>query len=655
MSIALTLPRIERSLIRTVLTHFPRWAWMPFPAFLAISILLLAVKAHMVMESPHLLATLNVLFCTSTSMMMTYLCAVTYRDTGHRSVLFLGSGALAFGLTFLFAGFSVSKFHVTVGIHNTGVLLSGILFLLSSFGAVKQYERAPKIGGKARSLTTAYLAVSIMLCLVWWGIMAGVIPSFYDRHSGFSALRHSVLLSAIVVFIASAILLVVVHGRSGILFWVWQSMGMVLIALGLGSVLAAPVPGSPLSWLGRAGQYLGGIYMLIAVHSLTHSAGGLRIPLRQALNESEQKYRALFESMNEAFALCEMIYDDDSVPVDYRFLEVNSAFERYIGLFRDQILGKRVRSMLPQVSVEATKAFDQVVKTGKPTWMEVRSQDLSRWFVVHAFCPLPGRFAYLALDITERRQAEESLREREQQLRVLNENLETLVAQRTQQVRGLSKALTIAELGERRRLSTILHEDLQQTLFAVKTRFELFRGELAAGIPDQQEDLGALESLTSKALDRCQMLALEFDPPTLKNEGLEASLTWLAEHMHRRYGLEVVVDTVGPLYLAREDERLMAVQLVREVLTLSISKTSTSQAHVKVRIQEECLIITIGSLSIKTEPIAEDSPRHHRLATISERIHLFGGEIAVHENSDSGTQYLIKLPFDTTHKQLGVE
>ena len=52
------------------------------------------------------------------------------------------------------------------------------------------------------------------------------------------------------------------------------------------------------------------------------------------LQSSEQRYRGLFEAMSEGFALHEIIYDADGSPADYRFLEVNPAFERLTGLKR---------------------------------------------------------------------------------------------------------------------------------------------------------------------------------------------------------------------------------------------------------------------------------------------------------------------------------
>jgi len=67
----------------------------------------------------------------------------------------------------------------------------------------------------------------------------------------------------------------------------------------------------------------------------------------QALIESEEQYRSLFNSMLNGFALHEMVYDDGGKPIDYRFIEVNSAFEKITGLKGADIIGKTALEVLP--------------------------------------------------------------------------------------------------------------------------------------------------------------------------------------------------------------------------------------------------------------------------------------------------------------------
>src|ERR1017187_5841142 len=72
-----------------------------------------------------------------------------------------------------------------------------------------------------------------------------------------------------------------------------------------------------------------------------------RKQMDQVLRTSEKQYRTLFETMREGFALCEIIWDADGKPCDYRYLEVNPAFEKILGVTRSQAIGKTVREIFP--------------------------------------------------------------------------------------------------------------------------------------------------------------------------------------------------------------------------------------------------------------------------------------------------------------------
>ena len=129
-----------------------------------------------------------------------------------------------------------------------------------------------------------------------------------------------------------------------------------------------------------------------------------------ALQESEERYRGLFASMNEGFALHEVLYDESGEPCDYRFLDVNPAFERQTGLKREDVVGKTVLEVLPGTEPLWIKRYGEVALTGAPAHFESRSTELGRDYEVFAYRPAPGQFAVIFMDTTDRRQAEESLR-----------------------------------------------------------------------------------------------------------------------------------------------------------------------------------------------------------------------------------------------------
>ena len=79
------------------------------------------------------------------------------------------------------------------------------------------------------------------------------------------------------------------------------------------------------------------------------------------IEESEKKYKLLFNEMSSGFALHKMIYNDEGKPVDYRFLEINKAFEGLTGLKREKILNKTVLEVIPDLESFWIEKYGQLV------------------------------------------------------------------------------------------------------------------------------------------------------------------------------------------------------------------------------------------------------------------------------------------------------
>lgn len=140
----------------------------------------------------------------------------------------------------------------------------------------------------------------------------------------------------------------------------------------------------------------------------------------RALRESEERYRTLFESMDEGYCIIEVLFDpaDPSRAIDYRFIEVNPAFEAQAGM-RDAV-GRRMLEFVTSIEPHWLESYGRVALTGEPIRFANEYKGLNRWFDVYAF-RIGGdgsrRVAVLFNDITDRRRTEAALATSEQRLR----------------------------------------------------------------------------------------------------------------------------------------------------------------------------------------------------------------------------------------------
>lgn len=129
------------------------------------------------------------------------------------------------------------------------------------------------------------------------------------------------------------------------------------------------------------------------------------------LAESEAKFRLLFENMTTGFALHQMLYDEQGKPSDYRFIEVNPAFEKLTGLQASGVVGKTVRDVIPATEDYWLEIYGTVASTGVPVSFDHYSEGLQRYYKVWAFCPQPGYFATIFNDISDLVLLEDQLRQ----------------------------------------------------------------------------------------------------------------------------------------------------------------------------------------------------------------------------------------------------
>jgi PAS domain S-box-containing protein len=132
---------------------------------------------------------------------------------------------------------------------------------------------------------------------------------------------------------------------------------------------------------------------------------------RHKLSESENKYNLLINAIDQGYCIIQMIFDENEVPVDYRFIEINRAFEKQTGFIgaKDKLMSE----LAPQHEHYWLEIFGKIALTGQSIHFEIIAGSINRHYDVFAFRfgkPENLLVAFLFNDITERRQKEEEIK-----------------------------------------------------------------------------------------------------------------------------------------------------------------------------------------------------------------------------------------------------
>lgn len=123
----------------------------------------------------------------------------------------------------------------------------------------------------------------------------------------------------------------------------------------------------------------------------------------RAQKETENQYRLLFNKMNQGYALHEIICDENGLPSDYRFIEVNPEFEHLMGICREDCIGKTLKAIIPDIDPAWITRVGNVALSQVPQTFEENNLCSGKYFEVSAFSPVKGKFAIIMEDITARK------------------------------------------------------------------------------------------------------------------------------------------------------------------------------------------------------------------------------------------------------------
>jgi PAS domain S-box-containing protein len=363
-----------------------------------------------------------------------------------------------------------------------------------------------------------------------------------------------------------------------------------------------------------------------------------------ALRESEERYRLMADAVPHLAWRC----DPEGLTID-----CNDRWYAYTGQTPEQARGNGwMRALHPDDRGRVMQRVKDDVAGGEVYQTEYRllraSDGSYRWHLARA---LPVRdtsnrilgWFGSAADIEDQKQAQEALRQTNEQLEGKVGERTAVLHQRSQQLVQLAAELTHAEHKERRRIAQILHDDLQQRLAGILYKIQSARVDHGKKISIRKTLDEAIKSLRW-SIARTRNLTTSLCPPTLYEFGLRSGLEWLAREVKTQFGLSVRVSGLKSFTLPSDEIRSFAFDAVRELLMNVRKHAGVKSAEIRIRSAGQHRIAVEIRDKGKGCAMIGGNGSTFGLFSIRERASAFGVEFAITSAPRKGTCATLTLP-----------
>ncbi len=357
--------------------------------------------------------------------------------------------------------------------------------------------------------------------------------------------------------------------------------------------------------------------------------------LVQAKESLEERVKERTAELDEAnFKLTQALFNANPIPAsltrleDDVILDVDTQFLNYFTLSREEVIGRRAADfdlILNGLDQDHNKFITLVKQDGMvrdfeyellhPSGERRNILDSVQYLTVDHTNTLISTF----IDITERVRAE-------------------------RQVHSLASDLTAAEQEERKRISQILHDDLQQSIFAVKVQLSTFDGAYQRGdLQSIQLDLDQLEQMLDKSISITRNLSIDLSPAILQGDSLVDALVWLSSQMQEQYGLKTAVESNGISTRFDDTLRILLFHAVREALFNVVKHAGTLDATIYFKGTDGRILLTVSDEGAGFDPAATTNGQGG-VQTVRHRLSLMGCKMEINSTPGKGTQVIINIP-----------
>jgi len=221
--------------------------------------------------------------------------------------------------------------------------------------------------------------------------------------------------------------------------------------------------------------------------------------------------------------------------------------------------------------------------------------------------------------------------------------------QAERQIRALAAELTGTEQAERHRLSQILHDDLQQRIFAVQMQLSFLKDAYEQNdLQAFEMDFPQLEQWLSEAIKVTRQLSVDLSPPILHGEGLLEAVVWLAAQMDEQYSLKVNIKSNGMPAELDEKVRVLVFYAVRELLFNVVKHSGTLSATVAFEHNNSHLNVSVSDQGrgFESRDVMNNPQVAHGILTLRHRLNLLGCTIEVNSQPGHGSETTIRVPYE---------